>query len=444
MQRAFRYFIAALTGLALCVPALSADRPAPSIESSYAEHTRAVELARKGRHDEALKILRPLLDRFPDDYSLQRDYILIATWKGDCEEALKRFERVRYHPAHPPYLVIPVGDCLLEKDRPREAALLASDGLKRHPDDEALKHALAKAEIALEVEKGIDDARPELRFDAVTDESNQGPREWSLRAEASAAVAERLRVFGRYLTTFADDAAFKSGELHRAGLGLRYKHDASLLLEQEFSRDTRGGLGGSTTGVTYDPFDTWRLKAAYYTYAEGIPLLARANGIAATHLDASVEYNSLDYVWHWRAAGNRFDFSDGNDRETVFTTAGYAFELLPYREQRLFLEWYRSRNTLEGTPYFNPKQDRSFGVVYQLELNYETRFKRHSDRVYATLLEYGQEDFDRRYKWNLKYEQDYEFDHASGLLWGIEYGRNLYDATAEYETRGQLAYRRRF
>jgi predicted Zn-dependent protease len=72
------------------------------IESTYVDHTRAVELARAGRYDEALAILFDLLERFPDDYPLQRDAIVILTWKGDCPEALRRFERIRHHEALEP------------------------------------------------------------------------------------------------------------------------------------------------------------------------------------------------------------------------------------------------------------------------------------------------------------------------------------------------------
>src|SRR5512139_3710804 len=77
----------------LCASGIAhADDPAsPGIETTYADHTRAVELARGGRHDEALALLLPLLDRFPNEYPLQRDAILITIWKGDCDGGLARF-----------------------------------------------------------------------------------------------------------------------------------------------------------------------------------------------------------------------------------------------------------------------------------------------------------------------------------------------------------------
>lgn len=214
---------------------------------------------------------------------------------------------------------------------------------------------------------------------------------------------------------------------------------------QEFSRDTRrGGQSGSATHLVLEPYDTWRYVLRHTTYAEDFLLRARANAIKARHSEGGAEYNSTDYVWHWRAIVNRYDFSDGNDRRSFFTTAGYAFEMLPRREQRLFLEWYRSRNTREDAPYFNPPRDSSVGAVYRADFVYDTRFKRRVDRLYLTLSSYRQQGFDTHSKWGVKYEQYYDFDGANALVLSAAFDRNVYDGSREDETRIEVYYRRRF
>ena len=49
-----------------------------TIADTQPDHTRAVEMARAGRHEPALQILRRLLAAFPDDYALQRDHVMIT------------------------------------------------------------------------------------------------------------------------------------------------------------------------------------------------------------------------------------------------------------------------------------------------------------------------------------------------------------------------------
>jgi predicted Zn-dependent protease len=101
--------------IAFAPPAAGAPAAPRKIEDTYAEHTRAVELARAGRHDAALVILRRLLGQFPDDYPLNRDYILVSAWKGDCPGALRHYEKVKARPSFEPYFVQAVADCAVKR-----------------------------------------------------------------------------------------------------------------------------------------------------------------------------------------------------------------------------------------------------------------------------------------------------------------------------------------
>lgn len=409
-----------------------------------AQHLHAVKLARAGKHDEALRILDGLIQDFPDNYPLHRDHILITIWKGDCEDALRHFRRVRSH-EHPPYLIVPVGDCLLDQNRPNEAAALARDGLARHPGDASLDHALSKATLVVEAGRPIDESRPAVAFEFLTDESDQGLREWFSRLEGSVRVAERTRLYARYSVARSDDAALDAGDFDRAGIGVRYRFSERLSIDQEFSTDARvSGKTGAATILAYAPFDSWMFTGQYTTFAEDMPLTARAAGVEGKHGGVAAEYNSRDYVWYGLVTLNRYDFSDTNRRENLFGMIGRTFEVLPYREQTLYGEFYSSRNSLADAPYFNPGRDRYTGIIHRTNFIFESRYKRHVDSLFLSLGSYWQEGYGSHGKWGVRYEQDYDFTATSHLNLGVAYERNVYDAQSEYETRLALRFIKSF
>jgi len=499
-------------GVAAATAAVAAEKA--GIEGTYAAHARGVELARQGRHAEGLAILAPLLARFPNDYPLTRDVILVSAWSGDCDRALDLFERIRararldaylappladcavrraragdYERAiqvltallphavpdyplrrdlalisiwngdcaaglewfdgirdderNPPYLIVPVTDCLLAQNRPTEALSLAEAARARYPADATVAHAYAKVQTARRVDANDDDDRPAAEANLVFGESDRGIRESLARAEVSAPALARTRLFARYLATRA--SGFDAGDMNRAGAGIRWRPTPRWRLQQEFSTDVdKSGLAGSHTLLEYKPYDAWTLAAAHHTYAEDISVRARAADIEARHGEVGVEYNRRDYVWYARANLGRYDFTDTNTRTSVFGTVGYAYRMLPEREQRVYLEWYQSRNTLDGAVYFNPKHDQSAGVVHRTDFVYDSRYKRHVDHLSFSVSAYRQEDFGTHGRWGVKYEQDYDFDNATALVAGVAFNRNVYDGQREDEWRVELLYRKRF
>lgn len=509
-------FIYLCLGIAVAAGTATAADTDRGIASTYTEHARGVALARQGKHAEALAVLEPLLARFPDDYPLARDVVLVSTWSGDCDRALKYFDRIRSHPRldgyliapladcavqrarggeydraldsltalvphatndymlrrditlinawkrdcknalrwfdpirdderNPVYLIVPAVDCLLAENRPTEAQALVEAGRARHPADAALEHAYTKVQVALRLDANRDDERPAADASLLSGKSDRGVRESSIRTEASAHAAMHRRIYARYLMSRANPVEFEPGEMNRAGVGMRWWPTARWRLQQEFSADIHApDLGGSHTSIEYRPYDAWTLALSHDTYAEDISVRARANDIQATRDEGAVEYNSRDYVWYGRAAAGRYDYSDGNRRTNWYTTLGYAYEMLPEREQRIYGEWYRSHNTLEGAAYFNPKQDNSVGLVHRTDFVYDSRFKRHVDHLFFTVSRYRQDGFGAHGKWGARYEQDYDFDSANALLVRLAFDRNVYDGQREDEWRLELLYRRRF
>lgn len=429
----------------VCQTSYGAPPPPAGIESTYADHARGVELARAGHYDEGLALLLPLLQKFPDDYPLQRDVILVTIWKGDCTNALQRFERIRDRPDLEPYLVVPVSDCLLAGNRPWEAHRLTRLALKRHPEDAALRQAFVKAEIALRVDAGVDEDSPAVDAELYTDSSDQGLTEWIGYAEGSTRVADATRLYARYRFTRSTDSDYRSGDLDRVGAGIRYRFDERFLLDQEFSADLyQSGQGGARTRLTYAPRDAWRYALAYNTFAEDTPLRARAAGIEARQWSADAAYEARDYRLSGRAAFDGYDFSDGNRRHSFYTTVGYAYEMRAEREQRVFVEWYQSANSLADAPYFNPHHDYSLGLTHRTDFVFESRYRRHVDHLYLNANLYQQEGYGTHPRASVRYEQDYDFDAMRAMSVGVGLLRNIYDGNYETDWQFNLRYHQRF
>ncbi len=192
------------------------------------------------------------------------------------------------------------------------------------------------------------------------------------------------------------------------------------------------------------PDDYWRFDLAYNSYAEDIPLRARAQNIEADQISLGMSYNG-GQTWQWRAGASYTDFSDTNERTALLTSVDWNYSPGPFFRHHLIPEIYSSKNTLAGAPYFNPSRDLSLALTHMTEWlvtlapNY-----RHADRLFVTVGSYDQEGFEVMTRWGVRYEQDYNWNDTTSLLWNIGYYRNVYDGNPENEPRFLLAFRKRF
>ena len=401
------------------------------------EHQRGLNLARKGRHDDGLMVLMALNKKYPNVYPLQRDIVIVTAWKGDCRAAVGRYEPIRDYPKPESYFILPVSECLITIGRINEAISLLNQGRKSWPKDSTLASAYAEAQA-----KRAALFLNELRLEVSTDTSDQGRREWLWGATLTHKLADRTHIYARLTNTRTSYDELQSGKQDRVAVGVEHEFRNNLVVTQEFSGDVnRNGQNGSFTSVVFLPNDLWRFGVSYTSFAEDLPLRAKAESIDAKRSILLTNYHTADYRWSWSAAGSRYDFSDTNRRNTLFTSLGYAYELQPKREQRVFLEYYQSDNTLANTAYFNPSRDKSVSVVHKTDFVFDSRFHRHVDHLYLSLGGYDQEGFAKRGIWGMRYEQDYDFTKRTALLVGVGYGRHVYDGASEYETNLNAVFR---
>ncbi|MCI0504939.1 MAG: hypothetical protein L0Z73_02400 [Gammaproteobacteria bacterium] len=417
-----------------------AQQEAEEKKSVESEHQRAVELAHADQHDAALVILKDLLASHPDNYPIRRDYVVISGWKGDCDEALEKFQPIKNHPGKEDYLIGAVAECMRKARQTDEALAVLREGARAYPENEDIK-TLYKSLL----NDIVIDRKPELNVKAGTGQSDAGNQDYFFEIKYSRQFAPAARWFARYFTTFADDPEFDTGDLNRVGAGVMYWFDPKWYLEQEFSTDIdEGGDNGSTTTLVYHPTLLWEVFGQYASFAEDVPLRAKALGVDSDRLTISAFFHTIDYRWEWYGSYSAYEFSDSNDRESYYTSLGYAYEMTDTREQRVILELSGSTNTLDNTVYFNPERDTTIAVVHRTSFIFDSRYDSHVDHLSVFLGQYDQEGYGADATYGASYEQQYDFSPVHSFSWWLEAASRIYDG--ERETVGSFlaSYTRKF
>jgi hypothetical protein len=357
-------------------------------------------------------------------------------WQGWPGEALLRLDAIRARNEY--YVPAQIGrvSALLNLERNREARDEAEKLAALYTDNKHAQNALRATDIRY---------MREVAANLSVSDSDRGTREWLFRADAGDQVGDNTRLYGRWTRSSTREQQYKAGELNRVGLGVYHYFNPTLRLTQELSTDVSGDRNlGSFTSVMLRPNDYWRFDLGYSSYAEDIPLRARAQNIEADQAQFGISYNG-GQVWQWRAGLSRSEFSDTNERTALLTSLDWNYSPGPFFRHHLIPEIYGSKNTLAGAPYFNPLRDRSLAITHMTEwLVSLSPTYRHLDRLFVTIGSYDQEGFDVMTRWGVRYEQDYNWNDTISLLWNFGYYRNIYDGNPEMEPRFLLALRKRF
>jgi hypothetical protein len=125
------------------------------------------------------------------------------------------------------------------------------------------------------------------------------------------------------------------------------------------------------------------------------------------------------------------EFSDGNRRQSERVVFIQRLIDQPHFDLDIRPEYYASRNSKLGAPYFNPVSDQAL----TLALEAEHVISRHYDRSWVQRVvfaagSYRQEGFGSGAIGSLSYEQRYRFDPTFEIRYGVEMNRRIYDGTA--------------
>ncbi len=319
--------------------------------------------------------------------------------------------------------------------RKRTASLIA-----RFPDDQAVQR-LAR-DLAL-----FDKA--EFRFDVNSRResgsatSAPGGGSESAARLYSAPMAERWRAVAA-----ADDATAVpvEGRVVRKRLGVGGEYAGPDLTVEALAWQNGGTLskGGASVVGAWRPDDYWAVYASAEAFAASTPLRALFYGITSNAADLGAEYR-----WHESsavAASVRMSkFSDGNQRQSQTVVFSQRVIDQPHFDLTLRPEFYASRNSLSGAPYFNPSQDRSFGISFNAEHVISRSYERSwTQQLVVTAANYWQQGFGSGGIGALRYQQRYQFDPSFEVRYGVETNRRLYDGVPERALNGFIGLTKRF
>ncbi len=422
----------------------SAQAATLSAKEFNAEHQRGVALARAEKYEEGLTVLRSLLKQDPKNYVVNRDIVIITTWMENCPKALQQYKHIQTHPKQESYLLGPVSQCLYETGNKKQAFDKLESAIAQWPDDNELKEIRSELKRR---EKEASAPKSDIRLSVGTNESDQGNQEWFLATRYNRKLKDNIQIYARLLTVRADDPRFETGDLNRVGVGTEINLHEQWNLIQDFSFDIdRSGEGGSTTTIIHSPNSKWSFNLGYASFAEDLPLRARAEPepIDANRVSTSADFHTEDYLWTWSASAARYNFSDSNNRQSISTALSYAYVLRNDWEQRVIFDIYKSANSNDDSVvYYNPKNDLSIGLTHQLDIVYDSRFKRHVDHLYVSLGNYKQKNFSGKGTWGIRFEQEYDFDDTHSFGFSVAFNQRVYDGNREDQRSFLVSYSRK-
>lgn len=323
----------------------------------------------------------------------------------------------------------------IESAKTRAASLIA-----RFPDDasvQRLKRDIAIAEMR------------EFRLD-VSSRREQGS---ALSAPGGGSqVAARLYsspYAGRWRALAAAERSTAypvEGRVLRERLGAGAEYAGPDVTVEAIAWQNSGTLskdGASLIG-SWRPDDHWAIYAGAEAYSADTPLRAQFYGITGNALDLGGEYR-----WHESrsiaASARSVEFSDGNRRQSQRLVFVQRLIDRPHFDLDLRPEYYASRNSMRGAPYFNPVSDQALTLALEAEHVMSRRYDRNwVQRVIFAAGSYRQEGFGSGTIGTLSYEQRYRFDPTFEIRYGVEMNRRIYDGTAERALTGFFSVNKRF
>ncbi|WP_454733043.1 MULTISPECIES: poly-beta-1,6 N-acetyl-D-glucosamine export porin PgaA [Cupriavidus] len=255
---------------------------------------------------------------------------------------------------------------------------------------------------------------------------------WSIDAQLySQPLAGYWRVFAHQFSGRASTGDGQSVSRVRNGIGGDFRRDGwEAAAEVHQSAGGNGRTGGTGT-VAFRPSDHWRFGAGVDSDDNTLPWKAYQAGVTGRSATASARYMQDD-ARYFNVMYGVGRYSDTNLHQLWEGTWYQRLMNQPRHQVSFWLDVGTSSNTLADTAYFNPRRD----YTAQLRSMYQWtpwRYaeKSFSQRVYATVGGYRQNDFGTSMLWEARLEQYWQLGRKASLAYGIGVGSKRYDGTRE-------------
>lgn len=233
----------------------------------------------------------------------------------------------------------------------------------------------------------------------------------------------------------------RTGKYHRGGLGIDHTLNDTFSIKQQFSASYDGGDEfGSFTSMSINPNDHLFLDLSYDSFLTNMPLQARLAEIDAQEISTGLTYRESDWK-EYHVTLSRQSFSDTNNRDLL--SLGYEQGLYAKNDwlMRLYVDTSYSQNSLETTPYFNPKKDWTISATHLTQHTIGRLDDRSFvHRLYITAGNYKQSDFSNEFIGSIRYEQEHEFTSSHAFKVNLSVERSVYDGESENSFGIHLSY----
>jgi biofilm PGA synthesis protein PgaA len=372
---------------------------------------------------EAEEFFTDLRERAPGNAGFRTGLAYTYLWRGWPRRALREFNISASMDEKDTTVQVGKAFALNSLARKEEAREEAKALLKDHPDN---RHVMdLNRQLKVEEMQEI-----KADFDASYDDDGVTDIRSGLRITRP--VSLYTDVYGSiYFQRSESSHDSLASHFHRAALGADHVFNSSWELRQEFSADYDNAKDfGSLTEINFTPDDHWNFGLLYDSFTTDVPLKARIFDIDADEIKADVAFRESEWRTY-RLSMSRMKFSDDNKRLSWLFGYEQGLYVRNNWKMRMFLDLYRSSNSSDDSPYFNPKSDLSVNLTHMTEHTIYRIYRRSFlQRLFLSVGDYSQREFSNYMTGSVRYEHDLEFSDLHALLYGVSVARQVYDGEA--------------
>ncbi|MDI1298493.1 poly-beta-1,6 N-acetyl-D-glucosamine export porin PgaA [Methylotenera sp.] len=453
----------------------SIAKDASNIETKFSKFYTLIELE---RFDDASKLLNSLSKDVPDYRSRPKNPVIrpndakfevdsksayLLAYGDDLAGAEAKFQALNN--IGPMNHDVDVALAEIERWRgwPEKTELRMSKTIQEYPDEILPKTLLANAHLDLrewrvaeaETQSLVRDypenstvqelnrrlqlhKSRQLTMDAFTSQSSGstlGSRSKGLNAVLySSPIDYNYRAF---LSTQYAYANYPEGVGHAffPGIGLEYTNrDWRLTGAVSEAIPNNNGIT-STLTAEYRVNDYWSLASLVDINSSQMPLRGLRTGKSGDLINISSIYRWSDLTRASIVAGY-MNMDDSNQREIINIAFDRRLITKPHNKLTTHLLVDTSHNKQVDVSYFNPASDLDTKIILDNEWMLWRRYERSfGHRLQIGAGQYWQKNFGTDSTWTVSYEQQFKWDDAFEIDYGIERSRHPYDGVNETATQ---------
>ena len=240
-----------------------------------------------------------------------------------------------------------------------------------------------------------------------------------------------------FLGTQYEYANYPEGVGHAffPGLGLEYTNrDWRLTGAVSQGIPSNNGVTATLT-AEYRVNDYWSVASLLDINSSQMPLRGLRTGTSGDLVNVSSTYRWSDLTSASILAGY-MNMDDGNQREMINMAFDRRLITKPHYKLTAHIHADTSHNKEVDVGYFNPASDVDTKIILDNEWMLWRRYERSfGHRLQVGAGQYWQKNFGTGSTWSVSYEQQFKWDDAFEIDYGVERSRHPYDGVSETATQ---------